>query len=69
MQKEVEKLASEHNLTIEQTLKYYMMGGYEHADYLCSLVDIGMPDCIIEMENQNYWTKKNKELWKEIEQL
>ena len=69
MQEEVKKLASEHTVTIEQALKYYMIGGYKRADYLCSLVDIGIPDCIIEMENQNYWTKKNKRLMEEIKQL
>ena len=66
IQKEVKKLASEHTVTTEQALKYYMMGGYEHGDYLCSLADIGMPDCIIKMESRAYWDKINKKLLKEM---
>ncbi len=66
MREEVLKLASEHTVTIEQAYKYYLMGGYEHGEYLCSLADIGVPDCLIEIVNRDIWDIKNKELWKKL---
>jgi hypothetical protein len=65
MQDEVLKLAAEHSITIDEAYKYYLMGG-ENADYLCYLKDAGCPEGFIELQNQSYWTKKNKELWKEL---
>jgi len=69
MKEEVLKLAREHTVTIEQAYKYYMMGGYEHGDHLCSLADMGAPDCLIEMENRAYWAKKNKKILEKIENI
>lgn len=67
MQEEVNKLTREHTVNIETTYEYYMMGGYKHAEYLCGLRDIGVPDWLVRLENDAIWNKKNKETMKELE--
>ena len=37
IQEDIKKLASHHTVDIETAKEYYMMGGFEHADYLCTL--------------------------------
>lgn len=69
MQEEIKKLASHHTVNIKTAQEYYLMGGYEHGDYLCTLADKGVPDLIIRLENQIYWEKKNKVIWEELEKL
>jgi hypothetical protein len=66
MQEEVKKLAREHTVNIEKAIEYYMMGGYEHADYLCTLGDAGLPDYFIRLQSHIIWEKKNKKLWEEL---
>lgn len=67
MQQDVKKLAQEHSVTINEAYDYYLMGGYKHAEYLCSLRDRGVPDELIRMINQEIWDKKNKEIRDELE--
>lgn len=69
MQKEVKEVAARHAVTIEDALEYYMMGGFQHADYLCFLADQGMPKQLIHMVNNQIWEVKNKGIWEELKKL
>jgi hypothetical protein len=38
MQEEVIKLASQHKVDIQTAVDYYLMGGYEHAEHLSTII-------------------------------
>jgi hypothetical protein len=65
MQEDILKLASQHPITIQEAIRYYLMGG-EHADILCRLKSVNCPEEFIKLQNDAMWAKKNKLLMKQL---
>jgi hypothetical protein len=67
IQREINNLAEQFPLTLEEVTSLYLMGG-GHVDYLCQLKSMNIPDIYIQFENQRLWNEENKAVALMIEQ-
>lgn len=68
IQEKIKELAPKYPLTLDEVTELYLMGG-DHADYLCQLKTMNVPNIFIQWENQRLWDEKNNKLWDELKSL
>ena len=71
MEQEVNKLAAEYPITLEEAKRFYLMGGYDHA---IKLIEVklrcrNIPNEAIQFLNQAIWEEKNRGFKKELKKL